>query len=234
MPRGPSSRLERAWKPDETPLVDQIALLDDVGVSLGGRRILRHVDLTLPPGTSLGIVGPNGSGKTTLVRALATLTAIDQGRLTVFGSLVTSATVLDIRRSIGLIGHQPALVPELTLVENLTHVSRLAGIDPGRVRKAMDVVGLADAGDRRATASSFGMRRRAEIAHLLLTKPRLLLLDEAASGLDDAARHLIAALVASVKRRNGAAVVVSHDRNQLDLLTDGLLEIRGGRLEPAT
>lgn len=211
--------------------MDQIALLEDAGVSLGGRRILRDLDLTLPPGASLGIVGPNGSGKTTLVRVLATLTAIDRGRLTLFGAGVTSRTVLDIRRSIGLIGHQPALVPELTLAENLTHVARLADIDPLRVRKAMDVVGLADAADRRAAASSFGMRRRAEIAHLLLTKPRLLLLDEAASGLDEAARDLIAALVASVKGRNGAVVIVSHDRSQLDLLTDSLLEIRGGRLE---
>jgi ABC-type multidrug transport system ATPase subunit len=198
---------------------------------LGGRRVLHHVDLSLAPGASIGIVGPNGSGKTTLVRTLATLTSIDHGRLTLFGSAVTSRTAPRVRRSIGLIGHQPALVPELTLVENLTHVARLAGIDTERVGKAIEVVGLEGAAERRASASSFGMRRRAEIAHILLTKPGLLLLDEAASGLDEAARGLIAALISSVRRREGGVIVVSHDHSQLETLTDSVLEIRGGRLE---
>jgi ABC-type multidrug transport system ATPase subunit len=211
--------------------VDQVAQLQDVGISLGGRDILRHVDLTLAAGGSLGIVGPNGSGKTTLVRALATLTSIDHGRLMLFGSEVTTRTVLEMRRSIGLIGHHPALIPELTLHENLIHVARLASIDTDRVFKAIQVVGLEEAADRRATASSFGMRRRTEIARLLLTKPRLLLLDEAASGLDESARELIAALVESVRIRDGSVVVVSHDRSQLDRLTDSVLGLERGRLE---
>ncbi|HEY6635439.1 MAG TPA: ABC transporter ATP-binding protein [Acidimicrobiia bacterium] len=210
--------------------MDPIVEMREVGVSLGGRRVLTGVDLILGPGSALGVAGPNGSGKTTLVRALATLTTFDQGTYRLFGKDTTDGPVTQSRPQIGLIGHQPALIPELTLTENLEHVARLAGIDTTRVPRALDVVGLGGAADRRAVACSFGMQRRVEIAHLLLTKPRLLLLDEAASGLDDSARELIAALVASVLAREGCAVVVSHDRAQLGDLCDQVVVLEQGRL----
>jgi ABC-type multidrug transport system ATPase subunit len=210
--------------------VDAVAHLENVGVSRGGSPVLVDIDFTLEPGTCIGIAGPNGSGKTTLVRAIATLIAIDSGRGTVLGADLSSRDVATVRSSIGLIGHHPTLIPELTLSENLTHVARLADVEPGRVPHALEVVGLTRAADRRAIACSFGMQRRVEIAHLLLTKPRLLLLDEAASGLDEAARELVGALVESVRRRSGAAVVVSHDRSHLTTLCDTVLDLEGGRL----
>ncbi len=210
--------------------MERIVQFESVGVSLGGQRVLSDLDLDLDPGQTLGVAGPNGTGKTTLVRAAATLTSIDTGNATVLGVDVTAARLTDVRSSIGLLGHQPALIPELTLEENLSHVARLAGIPRERVPKALEVVGLAAASDRRARASSFGMKRRAEIAQLLLTKPRLLLLDEAASGLDESARSLIEALVQSVCGRGGAAIVVSHDRSHLSSLCDRILTLHSGRL----
>lgn len=213
--------------------MDPIVEFENVGVSLGGRRILAGIDLKLAPGGRVGIVGPNGSGKTTLVRTAATLLSIDSGRAVVLGLGAESGDLSRARSAIGLIGHQPALIPELTLIENLTHVARLAAIDTGRIQHALEVVGLSEAADRRASACSFGMRRRIEIAHLLLTKPRLLLLDEAAAGLDASARQLIAALVRSVGDRGGGTIVVSHDLNQLDSLCDHVLTLSSGRLEEA-
>ena len=210
--------------------MDAIAKLVGAGVSLGGQPVLAGIDLHLAPGRSLGISGPNGSGKTTLVRALATLITFDTGSATVLGVDVQHADLTGVRREIGLIGHQPSLLPELTLAENLEHVARLSGIDAGRVSYALDVVGLDDAADRRAAVCSFGMRRRVEIAHFLLVKPRLLLLDEAASGLDDAAQELIGALLGSVRERDGAAVMVSHDRNHLAEHCDKLFTLASGHL----
>lgn len=210
--------------------MEAVVQFESAGVSLGGKPVLRGLDLTVDPGESIGIAGPNGSGKTTLVRAAATLLSLDSGTVTVLG-VDSRRRDLAIRRSIGLIGHQPAVIPELTLEENLVHIARLAGVDTGRVGKALDVVGLAAAADRRADASSFGMRRRIEIAHLLLTRPMLLLLDEAASGLDDSARDLVDALVRSVCGRGGGCLVVSHDRSQLETLTSRVMSLEGGRLE---
>lgn len=203
-------------------------------MSLGGRPVLRDLNLVVEPGEVVGIAGPNGSGKTTLIRAAATLATPDRGSVTVLGIESTAADLLETRRSIGMIGHNPGLIPHLTLEENLEHVARLVGIEMARVQRALDVVGLSEASHRRAEASSFGMRRRVEIARLLLTKPRLLLLDEAASGLDEAARQLIDALVDSTRRRGGGCLVVSHDRAQLDGLCTRVENLVGGRLEWAT
>lgn len=212
--------------------MESVVHFADAGVSLGGRPVLRNVDLLVRPGESVGVAGPNGSGKTTLIRAAATLVGVDHGSIAVLGRQLDAGGLVDVRRSIGLIGHQPSLLPELTLTENLEHVARLAGLDVSRVASALDVVGLTDAADRRAEAVSFGMKRRVEIAHLLITKPLLLLLDEAASGLDDSARELVDALVRSVCGRGGGCLVVSHDRSQLEDLTSRVLSLSGGRLEP--
>ena len=208
--------------------MDPIAHLDKAVVSRGGRLVLSEIDLKLSPGDVLGVAGPNGSGKTTLVRTLATLVPIDKGSGSVLGRSLGAAD--SSRREIGLIGHHPALIPELTITENLDHISRLRGIDTARVPGALDVVGLEDAADLRVEACSFGMKRRVEIAHLLLSKPRLLLLDEAVSGLDEAARSLIGALIGTVTARGGATLVVSHDRSHLDSLCTGVLALESGRL----
>lgn len=210
--------------------VEPVVHFQQAGVSLGGRPVLRAIDLVVEPGEAVGVAGPNGSGKTTLVRAAATLLSLDQGRARVLGVESRSPGVTTVRRSIGLIGHQPALLPDLTLLENLDHIARLAAVERERVGRALDVVGLDEAADRRARACSFGMQRRLEIAHLLLTKPRLLLLDEAASGLDEAAKELVGALVVSVCERGGGCIVVSHDRSQLDDLTGRVLTLTAGTL----
>lgn len=225
--------MRRPVRPVTLSSVKPILSFQGAGVSLGGRPILRGVDLVVGPGEAVGIAGPNGSGKTTLVRAAATLISIDQGSLSVLGSDAGGPNLTAVRRSIGLIGHQPASIPELTLFENLDHIARLGGFERSRVTRALEVVGLGEAAGRKVEACSFGMKRRLEIAHLLLARPRLLLLDEAASGLDEAARDLIGALVDSVRARDGACLVVSHDRGQLETLSDRVLTIADGTLEAA-
>jgi len=213
--------------------VETIVQLSDTRVTLGGQIVLDGLDLTLRAGESVGVAGPNGSGKTTLVRTVATLQTIAAGHASVLGLDVGEHNLTAVRRQIALIGHQPSLIPELTLAENLDHRARLAGLGRDRVQNALEVVGLGDASDRRAEACSFGMKRRVEIAHVLLIKPRLLLLDEAASGLDESARELVAAMLGSVRARGGGAIMVSHDRAHLSAHCESLFDLRSGRLEAA-
>jgi ABC-type multidrug transport system ATPase subunit len=111
------------------------------------------------------------------------------------------------------------VIAELSLEENLIHAARISGNDPDRVANALRVVGLDGASDRKASDSSFGMLRRTEIARLLLTKPTLLLLDEAVSGLDNDAQALVDSLVDRTLSAGGSAVLVSHDVRQLDRAT---------------
>jgi ABC-type multidrug transport system ATPase subunit len=179
----------------------------------------------------LGIAGPNGSGKTTLLRLLATLVRLDEGSGRVLGAAVGTPEVYAIRPQIGLIGHVPALIAELSLRENLVHASRLVGRDINGVDRALRVVGLEGAADRKVTQSSHGMLRRAEVARLLLTRPRLLLLDEAFSGLDASARDLIGALVERAVSAEGSVVMVSHDATHLAERCHRIMTISSGRLE---
>ena len=211
--------------------MDPLVRFEDVNVSLGGRPVLRGIALTLGPGEVLGISGANGSGKTTLIRTLATLQRPNQGIGTILGVDIHRNDLVALRKRIGLIGHIPALIPELSLRENLTHIAALAGIELDRVDPVLEVVGLDEAADRRAEAASFGMKRRIEVAHLLLRKPQLLLLDEAVSGLDEAASELIDALVETNIERGGSTVMVSHDRGYLDAKCRRTMNLSTGQLE---
>jgi ABC-type multidrug transport system ATPase subunit len=127
-----------------------------------------------------------------------------------------------------LIGHTPALIPELTIGENLSHMAALAGIDRPSVARALSVVGLDEAAGVRVDASSHGMQRRVEIAALLMRRTRLLLLDEATSGLDHEATRLVDVLVERTIAAGGGVIMVSHDKGRL-AGCHTLLEISGGR-----
>ncbi len=212
--------------PSATPLVD----LHGIAARIGVTPILRDVDLTLGPGESIGLIGANGAGKTTLLRIVATLLRPSAGTGTVLGADLTGPDRYDVRHRIGLIGHVPALYPELTLTENLAFAARVCGIDPSRSQDALEVVGLAAAAGRRAGESSHGMQRRVEFARALLLEPELLLLDEPHTALDPAAVELVAHVVDGVRKRGGAVVVAAHDAARVAPLVSSTAEVKGGSL----
>ena len=207
-----------------------IAALDGIEVRLGRVSVLQDVNLVVSPGEVLGVVGPNGSGKTTLLRVLATLLRPRRGSGTVFGAALGSNDVRRVRPAIGLAGHQPSLWADLTLRENLVAIARLRGQDEVAADEALYRVGLTAAGGRQAGRSSHGMRRRLDLARLLLTRPRLVLLDEATAGLDRSARVLVDSVVAEAISDGGAAVLVSHDTEHLGASVSRLVEIDDGAL----
>jgi heme exporter protein A len=210
-----------------------LAALTGVGVTLGATPVLRDVDLQVHAGEAVGLVGANGSGKTTLLRVLATLLPPTSGRGAVLGARLGSRARFAVRPAIALIGHVPSLYPQLSLADNLGLVARLLGRRPEEVLQALHAVGLAGARNRRAGNCSQGMLRRAEFARTLLTRPQLLLLDEAHAGLDPTASDLVEHLVTEIRDRLGAAVVVSHEPRRLGHLVDRTVELADGRLRPA-
>ncbi|MEU0469620.1 ABC transporter ATP-binding protein [Amycolatopsis sp. NPDC006131] len=213
--------------------VDPVVAVADLGVDLGRTPVLRGLDLVVGAGEVAGVVGPNGSGKSTLLRVLATLLPPTGGGGFVLGARLGTAATHRVRPSIGLVGHDSALHPRLTLEENLRYLAALTGRSAKAAEEALDVAGLVRAASRRAEHCSQGMRRRADLARILLTEPSLLLLDEPHSGLDPSSFRLVDLLVHGVRARDGAVVIVSHDRPRLESVADKLVALDTGRLVPA-
>ncbi|MCF6507810.1 heme ABC exporter ATP-binding protein CcmA [Blastococcus sp. MG754426] len=204
--------------------------LHGIAVAVERTPVLRDLTLTVGAGEAVGVIGANGSGKSTLLRLLATLLSPAAGTGRVLGSALGSRECEKIRPQIALIGHSPALYSRLTLAENLRFFCRLTGVDVSAVSSALDAVGLGRAADRPADRCSQGMQRRAELARVILSAPALLLLDEPHAGLDSGSAGLVDVIIDEVREREGAAVVVSHDRARLDAAVDRVLDLREGSL----
>jgi heme exporter protein A len=202
---------------------DPLVTLAGVSVRFGPTSVLSGIDLTVPPGSVMGVAGRNGVGKTTLLGVIATLVPISGGKGTVLGAPIGTATARSVRPRIGWSGHEPALYDELTLRENLHLIADLAGLPRPDADEALERVGLAAAGHRRAADSSNGMRRRTDLAALLMRRPELLLLDEAHAGLDADADAIVDALIRLTCGSGGAVVMVSHDAPRLHSECDHVL-----------
>jgi len=203
--------------------------LSDVSRTFGRRRALTRVSLTCEAGEIVGLLGPNGAGKSTLIAIIATLLAPTSGEVR-YGEHV--AVGAGLRARIGLLAHDLHLYPELTAGENLAFFARLYGVaDPDRcVAAALDRAGLADRGDDLVSGFSRGMRQRLALERALLHGPRLLLLDEPFTGLDDAATRALVARLRDLKRQGRILILATHDLETVEALLDRVALLRDGRL----
>jgi heme exporter protein A len=173
----------------------------------GERAALDGVSLAVAAGETLVLTGGNGAGKTTLLRVLATVLRPHAGAVAVAGhDLPRGARAA--RPSIGYVGHEPLVYPDLTARENLELYAELHAAPPGRCDEALAMVGLERRGRDRTADLSRGMRQRLALARAWLHRPGLLLLDEPTAGLDAEGRERLAGMLA---RHGGAAVVATHE-----------------------
>lgn len=171
-----------------TPAVSASGLV----FAYGERRALQDVSFEVPRGSVQGFLGPNGSGKSTLFKLLSTLVPLQKGTVSMLGhDLGRDAAA--IRKRIGVVFQSPAVDKKLTVLENLRYAGALFGLGGSALRSAIDRVlaatSLADRQKDHVGELSGGLRRRVEIAKCLLSEPELVLLDEASTGLDPAARR---------------------------------------------
>jgi heme ABC exporter ATP-binding subunit CcmA len=205
--------------------------VEDVSRHFGRRRAVSHVTFQVARGQILGLLGPNGAGKSTLLSLLARLLRPSAGRIR-FGTRDIADADPSLRAHIGVLGHDLFLYPELTAHENLAFFAGLYGIGDadGAAQSALRRTGLDDRGDDPVSSFSRGMRQRVALERALIHQPRLVLLDEPFTGLDDAST---AALVARLKglRDEGAIVILAtHDLELAGGLLDEAVFLREGRV----
>ena len=207
--------------------------VEGVTKRFGATVALAGVDLQVPEGAVFGLLGPNGAGKTTLVRILATLLTPEEGRAEVLGHDVVGEPAA-VRELLGLTGQFAAVDEILTGRENLEMFGRLFKLsrDEARRRAAelLERFDLADAADRPARTYSGGMRRRLDLASSLLTRPRILFLDEPTTGLDPRSRNQIWAIVRELRREGTTLLLTTQYLEEADQLTDRIAVIDHGKV----
>ena len=194
---------------------------------------LDSIDLNVPQGQIHGLVGPNGAGKTTLLGLLLGLAVADEGRLEILGTPVGRA----LAAPDGVAGFVdgPGLYPTLTARQNLAALAalrrrgaRMAGADD--VADVLDQVGLTDVADDKVRGFSLGMRQRLGLAAALLTKPRLLVLDEPSNGLDPAGKKHVRGVLGRLAADGTTVILSSHRMDDLEALCSEVTILATGRV----
>jgi heme exporter protein A len=210
----------------ETPPAVSIA---GVTKRFGMTKVLKGIDLDIQQGEFLSLFGPNGAGKSTLLRILSTLMHPTSGTAHLLGFDVLQEGE-EVRKYIGVLTHQPLLFPTLTASENLKFYGQMFAVANlhNRIESLLTEVGLIDVRNRRVENFSRGMQQRLAIARALLHQPRLLLLDEPYTGLDQDGMAFFTRTLRTFRDAGGTILMTSHDFGRsLELCTKAAILKRG-------
>jgi ABC-2 type transport system ATP-binding protein len=203
-----------------------------LGKRFGDLWALRDLDLAVPRGSVLGLLGHNGAGKTTAIRILTTLARPTEGTAAVAGHDVVAESDV-VRRSIGVAAQQATVDGLLTSRGNLVMVGRLHGLSAKAARaRADDLLGqvdLADAADKLAKDLSGGMRRRLDLAASLMSQPIVLFLDEPTTGLDPRSRNDLWDMLRDLVRDGTTIILTTQYLEEADRLADDIVVLDHGR-----
>jgi ABC-type multidrug transport system ATPase subunit len=191
--------------------------VEDVSRTFGRRRALSRISFRATRGAILGLLGPNGAGKSTLIR---------------YGAYDAAKHGASLRAAIGVLGHDLFLYPELTARENLAFFAGMyaAADRHASADAALNHAGLADRGDDPVSSFSRGMRQRVALERALIHNPRLVLLDEPFTGLDDASAAALIARLRSLRDAGAIVVLATHDLDLAEGLLDHAVFLRDGRM----
>jgi heme exporter protein A len=202
----------------------------DLSKHFSRRRALSRVTLTFHAGAISGLLGTNGAGKSTLLAILSTLSRPSAGEVR-YGQRTARELGDPLRSRIGVLGHDLFLYGDLSARENLTFFARLHGIDdvPRRVEESLAHARLESRGHDRVSGFSRGLRQRLALERALLHRPRLILLDEPFTGLDDESASLLIERLRGLRASGAIIVMATHDFETAEGLLDRAICLTNGR-----
>lgn len=202
----------------------------DLTKIFGASKAVDAVNITAYEGEVFGFLGPNGAGKTTTLGMMLGLIHPTSGEAYVLGQRVTPDHTAALKEVGALLG-APAFVPYLSAWENVELVSRLTpGVDKKRIAEIIDLVGLSDAGRKKVSKFSTGMKQRVGLAMALVHRPRLVILDEPTNGLDPAGMREIRQLLRALAENGTSVLLSSHLLNEVQQICDRIAIIDHGRI----
>jgi len=205
--------------------------VENASVWFGQKVALSELGCSFGPGVT-GLLGPNGAGKSTLMRAVTGLIGVNSGRVRVEGRDPRSDR--EVHRRIALVPEDEAVPAQLTARELVRYVADLHGVrDPGAAERALGLVDMLPAADRRLKGFSKGMRQRAKVAAALVTDPPVLVLDEPLNGADPVQRVRLTDLFRQLGAEGRTVIVSSHVLSEVERLADRVLVLIHGRLAAA-
>jgi ABC-type multidrug transport system ATPase subunit len=203
----------------------------DVTRHFGRQRALQKVSLRCDAGEIVALLGPNGAGKSTLLSIASTLLEPSSGTVR-YGDVTAREAGAALRGRIGVLGHDLYIYPELSAVENLQFFGRVYRLPDvqARVEAALERAELAHRRNDAVAGYSRGMRQRLALERALLHDPRLVLLDEPFTGLDDAATSALRRRLAGLREFGCIVLITTHDLETIEGIVDRAVMLRSGRM----
>jgi iron(III) transport system ATP-binding protein len=215
-------------------------LIRDLRKTFGELTAVDGVSLGVEEGHTLALLGPSGCGKTTILRCLAGLETADAGAIEIAGKAVfdhaAGINLMPEQRELGIVFQSYAVWPHMTVAENVGFPLKVRGVARAeaekRTARVLDMVGLASASAKPATALSGGQQQRVALARALVHEPRLVLFDEPMSNLDAQLRaHMRMELAVLQERLGFTAIYVTHDQTEAFSLAENVAVMNHGRIE---
>jgi len=208
--------------------------IEDLHISFGKTKVLQGINLSIEPGEFFAFLGPSGSGKSTLLRAIAGFGPIPEGRILIDGEDI--APLPPWKRDVGMVFQNYALWPHMSVHKNVAfglEERKVAKSEiPGRVKEALDMVGLAHLADRHPGQLSGGQQQRVALARTIVVRPRVLLLDEPLSNLDANLRVQMRNDILRLQRKLGLTTIfVTHDQEEANTISDRMAVLDMGIIQ---
>ncbi len=208
--------------------------ISNIEKSFDKNEVLKNISLTIDQGEFISLLGPSGCGKSTLLRCLSGLETIDNGKFILDGKDVTEMPAQT--RNIGMVFQQYSLFPNMTVEENLSFpltIQKLAKTEQQkRIDSVLEIVGLTDKKKAYPGNLSGGQQQRVALARAIVSRPKVLLLDEPLSAIDAKLRKSLQVEIRSIQQElNITTIFVTHDQDEAMIMSDRICLLNDGKIE---